>query len=201
MNASRGLSSAHPTPQHGRDLKPIEAVEDAPGFLGIHEGNIEFPGLVRRLGNAVLGDFVEHHALDRDGGLQDFEQVPRDGFAFAVLICCEQNFGGGLGSTLQIGNGFLAAISGDVVGGKVVFEVDTEFSGGTLFHIRRQIPRVSKVAHVTHGGHDLIAIAQVLPNRFRLCWRLDDDELLTRGHASPCAVTLVGDSSTRALYP
>jgi hypothetical protein len=32
---------------------------------------------------------VEHHALDRNLGLEHLEQVPRDGFALAVFISCE----------------------------------------------------------------------------------------------------------------
>ncbi len=73
LNTACRLSPTHPPPQHRGHLEPVKAVEDAPGLLRVDQCHIKFPGLFGCFGNALLGDFVKHHALDRDTGFQHFE--------------------------------------------------------------------------------------------------------------------------------
>ena len=47
---------------------------------------VQFAGVVQRFGYCALGDLVEHHPVHRNRGVQDLEQVPRDGLALPVLI-------------------------------------------------------------------------------------------------------------------
>ena len=48
--------------------------------------------LAERLGNRFFGDFVEHHAVDRHFGLQQFVQVPANRFPFAVFVRRQEEF-------------------------------------------------------------------------------------------------------------
>ena len=83
-----GMTFFHST---GRDLVPVQPVEDAPGLLGVDQvdwsmlARVGHRGLDRR-----LGDLVEDHPLDRHLGLERLDQVPGDGLALAVLIRGEQ---------------------------------------------------------------------------------------------------------------
>ena len=44
-------------------------------------------------GDTILHrDFIKDHALNRDLGLEHLHEMPGDRLAFAVLICCQQEF-------------------------------------------------------------------------------------------------------------
>ena len=73
-------------PQHRADLVAVEAVEDAPGLLGVDQPAVEVPGLPHGPLDGRPGDLVEDHAPHRDPGCQHLEQVPGDGLALAVLV-------------------------------------------------------------------------------------------------------------------
>src|SRR3989442_617281 len=91
-----GLRPPHPAaqarrgqglpPQQGRDLVAVEAVEDAPGLLGVDEALVELARIGDGLADRVPGDLVEDHAAARDLGLEHLLQVPGDGLALAVLV-------------------------------------------------------------------------------------------------------------------
>ena len=149
MNAPRRLSPAHATPQHRRDLKPVETIQDAPRLLRIHQSNIDIPCGIGCFLDALRGDFVEDHPSHRNLGLEYLEQMPRDGFPLAVLISGEQDFRRVFGRTFEFSHGFLPAISRHIEGFKVVVDINTEFARGTLLHLGRQISGVREVAHVT----------------------------------------------------
>ena len=77
-------------PQHRRDLVAIEAVEHAASFLGVDHLAVELARIVQRCMDRLFGDLGEDHAVHFDiaGGRQHLEQVPGNGFALAILICC-----------------------------------------------------------------------------------------------------------------
>ncbi len=75
-------------PQDRRNLVPVQAVQQAPGLLGVNQATVNLAG---RLDGGLYrgrGDLVEDHALDFGtfGGIEDLEQVPRDCLALAILI-------------------------------------------------------------------------------------------------------------------
>ena len=66
-----------------------------------------------------FGDFVEGDAFGVLGQLEDFQQVPRDGFAFAVFIGREPDGVCGFGGFLEFGDDlFVSGVNfiGDVKG-------------------------------------------------------------------------------------
>ena len=51
----------------------IQPVNNAAGFLRLHQAHVEFPWTVDSFPDRFRGDLVENHSLDRDFGLEDFE--------------------------------------------------------------------------------------------------------------------------------
>ena len=81
---------------------------------------------------------MEDHALDGDFWFEHFDEVPCDGFTFAVLIGCEVEFVGVLEEFLEFGDLFLLAGVHPVVGVKAVVHVDGELAVGAFFHVGRE---------------------------------------------------------------
>lgn len=163
-------------PQDRRDLVPVEAVEDAAGLLGVDHALVEVARVGDGLPDRVLGDLVEHHALDRDLGLEHLQEVPCDGLALAVLIGGEEEFVGVLQQVLELLDlGPLVGVD-HVDGLEVVLDVHAEaadLAGVLLGYLRGT---VGKVADVPDARLDDIAGAEVALDRLRLGRRLDDDE-------------------------
>ena len=78
-------------PQHRRQREADEIVERAAGEIGVDQRRVDAARMLHRLGHRLLGDGVEHHALD---GLrlerallpQHLEHVPGDRLALAVRV-------------------------------------------------------------------------------------------------------------------
>ncbi len=185
LHAARGQAGTHLAPEHGRHFVAIEAVEDAPRLLRVHEGRVDVARAVTGPLDGLLGDFVEHHALDRDLRLQHLEQVPRDGLALAVLIRREEELVGVLERPLEVGDRLLLLVADDVVRLEAVLHVDGELAERALLQLGRQVLGLDEVADVADGGLHLVAAAQVLGDRLGLGRRLDDDQLLRAGHVTP----------------
>ena len=77
------------TPQYGRDFVTHQAVEKATAFLGVHQVLVDIAGVINGALNRGRSDFVKHHALHRNLGLEHLEQVPGNGFSLAVFIARE----------------------------------------------------------------------------------------------------------------
>jgi hypothetical protein len=135
LHAAGGQAGPDLAPQHRRDFIAINAVEVA--------------GVVRGGEDRVFGDLVEHHALDRNLGLQHLQQVPGDGLALAVLISCEQELVRVLQRPLELADGFLLGVGDDVVRFKTVVDIDRESTERTLFELGRQVFRLDQIANVT----------------------------------------------------
>ena len=163
-------------PQDRRDLVAVEAVEDAAGLLGVDHALVELARVGDGVPDGVLGDLVEDHPVDRDLGLQDFLQVPRDGFALAVLIGGEEEFVGLGQELLELPDlGLLVGVD-DVDRLEVVLDVHAEpahLAGVLLGHLGGA---VRQVADVPDARLDDITGAEVALDRLRLGRRLDDDE-------------------------
>ena len=129
----------------------------------------------------VLGDLVEHHALDRDLRLQHLEQVPRDGLALAVLIGGEQEFVRVLQRALEFGDRLRLAVADDVVGIEVVVDVDRVLAVRRLVR-RGDVLLVGQVTDVPDRAEHLEAVAEIALNGPHLRRGLDDDKLLALRH-------------------
>jgi hypothetical protein len=104
LHATRGQLRHHLLPQHRRDLIAVQPVQDAPGLLGVDEVVVQRTGVLRGFPDGGRGDLVEDHPLDRDLGLEGLQQVPRDGLAFAVLVCRQVELVGTFEQGLELGD-------------------------------------------------------------------------------------------------
>ncbi len=185
LHATRRESGADLAPEHRRDLVPVETVEDAAGLLRVDQRGVELAGGLLRALDGLLGDLVEHHALDRHLGLEHLQEVPRDGLALAVLIGCEEELVGFLQRPLELGDRLLLRVGDDVVGLEAVVDVDRELAERTLLELGGQVLGLDEVTDVSDGRLDLVSVTEVLRDRLRLRGALDDHELLRAWHVSP----------------
>ena len=77
LNAAGGEALRDLLPENGRDLVPIETVEDPARLLGVDEPAVYVPGLLEGALDRIRGDLVEDHAAHRNLRLQHLDQVPR----------------------------------------------------------------------------------------------------------------------------
>ena len=73
-------------PQQRRDVVAVEPIDDPPHLLGPHQVVVDLARLLQRLADRLLGDLVEHQAVDRHLRLQNLAEVPTDGLALAVFV-------------------------------------------------------------------------------------------------------------------
>ena len=89
--------------------------------------------------------------------------MPGDRLAFAIGVGGEVDFFGALGGRFQfLYNGPLV-IGHAVFRFKVVLDVDRQ-------------PALQQIAHVAHGGHDRVTIAEITADAARFGGRFDDDQ-------------------------
>ena len=149
-------------PEDGREFESDEAVEDAPGLLGIDEIHVDGPGFLDGLEDGAFGDFVEYDPLGPvDGEPQHFGEVPCDGFSFAVFIGGEP-YGFGFGEFGEFVDD-LFLVGGDFVDGfEALFDIDAEI----LF---------CEVADVSEARFDDVVLAEELFDGLGLGRGLDDN--------------------------
>ena len=127
-----------------REVEADEHVEGLAGLLGGDHVHIDGAGVLNGGLEGGLGDFVEGDAFSVWGEIENFEQVPRDGFAFAILIGSEPDGVGGFGGFLKLGDDFL------VIGVDFVGDIEGIFVDfGVL-------------ANVANGGKNLKITTQIL---------------------------------------
>ncbi len=156
-------------PENGREGEADEIVERAAGEIGVDQFLVEPARMLHRFGNGFLGDGVEDDALDLDVLqdlllVEDFEHMPGDGLALAIRVGCEDEpvralHGGG--DLVQALLGLGVHVPGH---GEVVIRLDRAVLGG-------------QVADMAVGGQDLVVLAQILVDGFRLCGRLNNDDV------------------------
>ena len=93
--------------------------------MGIDQATVKITGLNNRFFNRGLGDFVEHHALDDNAWswAQDFQQMPRDGFTFAVFVGCEIQGVNFFQLRLQVFDDIFFVFRNDIQGRKPVIDI------------------------------------------------------------------------------
>ncbi len=176
-------------PEQVRDLVSDEAVDDAPGLLGVDALRVDLARVFHGREHGLLGDLVEAHPTKRrrlaGSGLQRLAQVPGDGFALAVGVGREIDRVRGLGRALELVDRLL--FSGEHFVGRLVgvLAIDTQA-------LARQIP------HVAVRGHDLEALAEELLEGLGLRGGLDDDDGL--GHTGRGTSHNGGERANRGSF-
>ena len=163
LDATGRAGAGKLAPQHRRKRETDEIVERPPREIGIDQGLVDAARMVHRFRHRLLGDGVEHDAFDRlpvQGLLllEHLKHVPGNRFAFAVGVGRQNELVGAFGRL------------GDVV--ETLLRLGVDFPDH--LEIGVGIDRAifgRQVAHVPKGSQNLVAAAEVLIDRLRLCGR------------------------------
>ncbi len=147
-------------PQHRRQREAEQIIERAARQIGIDQGLIDDARMLHRLRHRLLGDGVEHHALDgllaeRLLLLEEFQHMPGDRLALAVGVGGENELVGALDRP------------GDVVEPLLRLGIDLPEHLEIVVGIDR--PGLGgQVADMAERGQNLVALAQILIDGLRL---------------------------------
>ena len=156
-------------PQHRGERETDEVIQCAAGHVSIHQRAVDFSRMGHRLCDRLLGNGVEDHALDLlifEGALflHDFQDVPRDGFALAIGVGCQDQLVGTLerlGDLVETAGGLGIDLPDHL---EIRVRIDRSVLG-------------REVADMTVRGQNLVAGAQIFVDRLGLGRRLDNDEV------------------------
>ena len=109
-----------------RHFEADEAVEDASALLCLDQLHVEVSPVLDRVGDRLVGDLVEDHALHGNLWLQHLQEVPRDRLALAVFVGREVELARVLERGLELRDHALLVFRHDVHGREVVIDVDAE---------------------------------------------------------------------------
>ncbi len=178
-------------PQHRRQREADEIIERAAGQIGVDQRLVDGARMLHRLGHRLLGDGVEHHALDRLVlerllFLEHLQHVPGDRLALAVRVGGEDQLVGALDG------------AGDVVEALLRLGIDLPEHAEIGVGIDRAVLG-RQVAHMAERGQNLVAPAEILIDRLRLGGRFNDYEI----HDNPMILRLFHpfDASLRRSRP
>ena len=172
LHASGGDAALDGLPEQGRDLVAHQAVQHAPGLLGIEKVLVELARMGQGLLDGAGGDLVELDAFDVLGLVADqLRHMPGDGLPFAVWVGGQID-GVGLGcGAAQLADHVLLIVDDLVLGGKIVGFVHAQTAG-------------RQVAHMAHAGLHHVLRSQKFLDGLHLGRRFHDDQLLA--HDVPC---------------
>ncbi|MFT3772551.1 MAG: hypothetical protein QM820_44740 [Minicystis sp.] len=157
-------------PDQRGDVVAHDAIENAPGALGIVEVLVELPRVVDPVVDALLGDLVELDALDLElRALDLLGDVEGDGLALAIGVGREHDGVHLLRRCLELVEDLLLALDDRVRLREVVRDVD---GFGAL----------GQILDVSLGRQDLVPSPQVFLDGLRLGRRLHDHERLGHHH-------------------
>ena len=167
LHAAGRAGARQLAPQHRREREADQIVERAAGEIGIDQRAVDRARMLHRLGHRLLGDGVEHDALDRLVlqrllFLQHFQHVPGDRLALAVRVGGQDQGVGALEG------------AGDVVEPLLRLGVDLPEHLEIIVRIDRAVLG-RQVADMAKRGQNLVAGAQVFVDRLRLGRRLNND--------------------------
>ena len=173
LDPTGGKTPADLLPQQRRKLIAHDPVQNPAGLLGVHQVIVDIPGMGNGFPNHLLGDLVEGHPAGLFiGQIQKLLQVPGDGFALPVRVRCQIH-------GIRIGRRFFQFLDqilfsghGNVLGGKVVFQI---YAHGAL----GQIPQMA------HTGLHGIVRSQISSDGLSLGRRLYDHKVGWSCHELP----------------
>ena len=156
------------SPQDRGKGEADEIVERAARPVGVDQRLVDLARMAHRFLNRVLGDRVEHHAIDalvlqQLLALEDFVDVPGDRLALAVRVGRQNHSVGLLDRAADVVEP-LGGLGIDLpTHGEIVVRVDRAVLG-------RQIP------HMAERGVDAIVLAQIFVDGLGLGGQLDDHD-------------------------
>ena len=189
-------------PQHRRHLVAKQAVENAPGLLGVDKPRVYVARVLECFVDGGRGDLVEHHPLDLDVlGLEHLEEVPGDALAFAVLVRRQVESVDLLDQVAQHLHLLLLLRGNDVESLEVVIDVDAKARPLLLLVGLRHVGGVARqVAHVPDRRLHDEAVAEIAGDGSRLGGRLNYDELF-RCHGKGLSAEICCDQRVDAAPP
>ena len=156
LDTTRRTATGQLPPQDRREGEADEVIQGPAREIGIDQFLVDLPGIGDGFEDGALGDLVEGDALHRELGEallgpELFDDMPGDGFAFAIRVGGEDQLvrllGGG-GDLFQL----LGAAAFDLPAHLKVFV------GSDRAVLRRQ------VADMAETGQDMVVAAQILIN-------------------------------------
>ena len=167
MHAAGRARARQLAPEHRREREADQIVERAAREIGVDQRVVDGARMLHRLGHRLLGDRIEDDALDRLVlqrllFVERLQHVPGDRLALAV----------GVGGQNE-GVGLLQGM-GDVVDALLRLGVDLPEHLEIIVRIDRSVLG-RQVTDMAKGRQDLVTGPQVLIDRLRLGWRLDND--------------------------
>ena len=149
-------------PQHRRQFVTHQPVEYAPCLLGIHQVEVDSAGNLNGVQDGVLGDLPENDPFCVGFQAKCFFEVPRNSFAFAVIIRCQPYFIGFFSQLFKLADQLLFVGRYLVIRGEAVLHIN----GKAIFR---------QVANVAEARPDHEVAAEVAFNCFRFRGRFDND--------------------------
>ena len=175
----------HLIPEQRAELVANEPVENAAGLLGVNQVTINLAWVIDRLLHRAPGDLLKDHTVDRRAlrHIHRLGDVPRDCLALAVGVSREIDR---VGTTNR-----LAQVAHHLRLRHLVDRLEV------MLNINREIA-LRQIANVAHTGGDSVALPEIFLDRFRLCWRLNDDNFIAhRVFLRPNRPCPFGSSTTR----
>ena len=164
LHTACGQAAAHLTPQERTELVAHQTVQHAARLLGVEQIFVDGTGVGHALLHTLFGDLVKGDTVGLVGVQpQNIGQMPADGLALAVRVGRQQHAVGVFGLALQLLDELFLALDADVL------------RGIAMLHINAQL-RCGQIADMAHAGSDLVVIAQIFADGFRLCRRLHDNQ-------------------------
>jgi hypothetical protein len=165
LDAASRQAAPHLPPQEVADGVADQAIQDATRLLGVDTIHVDLAWVLERRQHGAACDLVELDATHRLVAVQPerIDQVPGDGFPFAIGVGGEQDGGFAARLVLQAFDDILALLGHDVLRAEVMLDVHPQFA-------RRQIADVPQT-----GTHRVVTSEKLLDGP-GLCGRLDHHE-------------------------
>ena len=128
LNTTGRETSTDFFPEQLRDIKAVQAIEDAACFLSSYQSFIDLARVGQSILNGLFGDFVEHQSVDGHFGFEDFEKVPRNGLSFAVFVRRQVELVHVFQKIFEFINLFLLVGRHDVDRGEILINIDSQVS-------------------------------------------------------------------------
>ena len=160
MHPAGGKTLANLFPEEGTDFITHNPIQHPARLLCVDQLHVNFARVFHTVGDAGFGDFIEGHTVILIfTHTQNLGQMPRNRLSFAIRVGCEINLLAFSRSAFELFDQLLLALDVLIGRGKTMLRINAQFAFG-------------QVADMPHRGHDLIARAQILFNRFGFCRRL-----------------------------
>ena len=165
LHTSGGQAGLDLAPEQRAEFIAHDAVKNAARLLRVDQILIDLARVLDALGDDLLRDLVEGHALGLIvRQIQQLLQVPRNGLSLAVRVGREVDGAGRLGALFQVGDHVGAILHGQILRREVTVDIDAHRA-------------LWQVAQMPHRGHDLIVAAQIFFDCSGLRRRLDDHQI------------------------